>query len=428
MLQISYSPRFLTTVLIDRRWSTDLYQVSYSRGNRFLSERELSHSNGCADLDQTVNTLRCANWRANPLPPAAEEYEAQAREQYIGAATVASLLRHPAGRAACRKAAEAGKSYSAEAEYYAPRRVVRQAVAKLSERLARREAAKAQSPRGANWFAEEAARRRVRRVKDAAAAAAAKGLYRCCRSRWAGGKNKLTIRIGSPACEGESYKEWSRNGKWSGHSSRKTITVPADWLDTVQAVGLAVCDDLLTLAAEPIQGHGPDLFRAAWVEQGRGVALNLVRGYIARLTHDGQTYTYHAPSARAALDGVQRKAKLKPARRQGTLDLDRLVRRHGDLAVRWGDHEGIACDSGTRRWCEAVGIDVGDGCTVADVVAGYRLRPHQEALQIVRRVVRDRHNRGPLDLSVPESGLEQQGRVVFDAEGGFRIVPPDSPN
>lgn len=337
-----------------------------------------------------------------------------------------NLLRVREARAACAAAAQAGKAYSAEAEQWAPRPLVRLAVAKMAARIARRNQP-AVAERGANWFAAEAARRRISRITSAAFSNA-DGLYRDCNSSWAGGNNSLAIEVGEPACNGESYREWSRNGKWSGHSSRKTITVPADWLQTVHARDLAVVDGLFTLAAEPVQGHGPELFAAAWVEQGRGVMLKFVRGYIARQeTPNGESYTYHACSARAALDGVQRKAKLKPARRKGTLDLDRLVRRHGDLPVYWQDARDCGlCVPGIRNWCTAVGISA-SRATVAEVVAGYKLRPLPEVIRVLRRVVRDARNRQPVDVTAPESALESEtGRVEFDAEGGFRIVPSDN--
>jgi len=83
---------------------------------------------------------------------------------------------------------------------------------------------------------------------------------------------------------------------------------------------------------------------------------------------------------------------IKPARRRGGVDLDRLVRRHGDLPVYWCDFEGLAGESDTRNWCEAVDVDLRE-TTVADVVRGYRLRPMPEALRAIRRVVRDRASR-----------------------------------
>ena len=247
-----------------------------------------------------------------------------------------------------------------------------------------------------------------------------RGLYKVARDvgKYAFGKSghTTTIKIGDmPSVRGDSERVYGK--KWSATASHHCYTVRRDWVAIVYDRDLEVLDGMFTLAAEPIQGHGPELFRATWVEQGRGCSLNQVSGYIARI----DTTTYHAKTARAALDGVQRKAGLKPARRQGVIDLDRLVRRHGDLPVYWQDARDCQlCAPGIRNWCNAV--DVSDReTTIAEVVAGYKLRPLPEVIQVIRRVVRDRHNRAPLDLSAPSSGLESQGRVVFDCEGGFRV-------
>lgn len=229
-----------------------------------------------------------------------------------------------------------------------------------------------------------------------------------------------TIRVGDvPSVRSSSEKVWGQ--KYPATSSTHTYTVRRDWSERVYDHDLEVVDGMFTLDAEPIQGVGPELYKATWVEQGRGTSLNQVTGYIAR--HDG--HTYHASSARAALDGVQRKAGLKPARRQGVVDLDKLARRYGDLPVRFSDAtECGACVSGTRSWCFAVGIDPDGIASLADVVSGYKLRPMPEAMRVLRRVVRDRHNRQPLDLESGAAELLAEGTVVFDAEGGFRIVPP----
>jgi hypothetical protein len=246
-----------------------------------------------------------------------------------------------------------------------------------------------------------------------------KGLYRGSNSSWAGGHSTVILVGEYIIAKGDSRKAWSKNGKWSGTESTHTVQVRRDWLVRVDAHELAVVDGLLTLDAEPIQGHGPELFRATWVEQGRGCDIHAVHGYIARV----DSTTYHAPSARAALDGVQRKAGLKPARRKGQVDLDKIARRYGDLPVTWEDGKAVgACDAGLRSWCNAVGIST-HGATLAEVISGYKLRPHVECLAVIRRVVRDRHNRQPEDLSSLNgaANLLGEGRVIFDAEGGFRI-------
>ena len=258
---------------------------------------------------------------------------------------------------------------------------------------------------------------------------ARRGLYRTASNagKYAPGSgHTTTVRIGTPGVRSDSSKVWGK--KWSATASEHTYTVAADWIATVQDRDLAVCDGMLTLSASPILGHGPELYRAVWVEQGRGTALNQASGYIARIDDK----TYHAATAKAALDGVQRKAGLKPARRKGTLDLDRCARRYGDLPVEIADSRAAGnCESGTLSWCHAVGIDPYGTATVAEVIAGYRLRPLPEVLTVVRRVVRDRANRQPLDTSMPSgpvSAFEQPGRIVFDAEGGWRIEPGAEPS
>lgn len=361
---------------------------------------------------------------------------------------VADLLRLPEGRAACRKLAEAGKAYGQDAEQYARRPVVREAVAKLAARAARR----------SNRLAGEAARHRqtglmvcklegiqARRAeehrKEIAGKVLAAANYRTARNG-----HTEDVRIGTPGVSTDTGKDWnvyrgSFKG-WAATTSNHRYTVPANWEEAVYDRDLECVDGMLTLDAEPVQGHGPELYRAVWVEQGRGTSLTAVHGYIARLIRNEQrlpacdgdsgirsaTYTYHAASARAALDGVQRKAKLKPARRKGTLDLDRLVRRHGDLPVEVSDSFAVGnCESGTYSWCRAVGINPNGVATIAEVVSGYKLRPLPEVISVLRRVVRDRRNRQPVDNSLPTSSLEAEtGRVIFDAEGGFRIEPSDN--
>jgi len=343
------------------------------------------------------------------------------------ARTVADLLRLPEGRAAVR--ALAHRRYSAETDALARRPVVGAADKILTARAQRAtarkvaDAARTVAPGRMVRVLEalQAARAAKLEAKIATAVTAATaGLYRVSRSSWAGGDHTTRVTVGAPSCSGGSSRAWSSNGKWSGCDSSHAFTVPATWPETVAAHDLEVVDGMLTLDAEPVQGHGPELYRAVWAEQARGFDLNAVRGYIAR--QDGRAY--HAPSARAALDGLARKLGRKPARRKGTPDLDRLARRHGDLPVTFADREGLACVSGSRSWCHAVGIDPDGVATVADLVRGYKLRPLPEVIAVLRRVVRDRRNRGPVEATLPASSLEREtGRVVFDAEGGFRIEP-----
>ena len=234
--------------------------------------------------------------------------------------------------------------------------------------------------------------------------------------------HETRVSVGTPAVSTDT----TRGGRYSSRctfdklESIHKITVHPYWLVRVDASGLSVVDGMLTLDAEPIRGHGPELFRATWIEQAAGTGLKLVRGYIARL---GET-SYHAATAKAALSGVQRKSGQKPARRQPTIDLDKWVRVAGETPVFFADSTDAGnCESGTSSWCHAVGIDPAGETTLADVITGYKLRPIAEALAVIRRVVRDRHNRKPFDLAQLNGAakLLGDGRIVSTAEGGFRV-------
>lgn len=360
-----------------------------------------------------------------------DRLEEEARQQR----TARDLLRLQAGRDLCRRCVKDGKAYSKEAEELATRRVVKEAVRILAARVRRNQdyltsfAARRGEPGRIARRLDDRRREqkeeyhaRIRRhVQEVVFAC-----YRFTISSWAGGEHEAEVVVGDHvSASGGSERAWSKNGKWSGRNSWIRIRVREDWLDRVYARDLERLDDMLTLDAEFIQGVGPELYKAAWLEQGRGFDVKVVYGYIARGLDAAQCHvTYHAPSARAALDGLARKLGTKPPRRQGVIDLDRLARRHGDLQVFWEDREGIACDSGTRSWCHAVGIDP-DGCTVADVVRGYKLRPMPEAIKVLRRVVRDRNNpaRQPVDLDTPPSAIEGEGTIRFGPEGDFWIEP-----
>jgi len=299
---------------------------------------------------------------------------------------------------------------SAEAIYSMVSALVEAEMAVESANLAARQAA-----------IELAAKTQMEKPIIDAVFAARKWLYRVASDagKYAPQSGHTTkIEIGTPSVKGESWSVWGRNFKATASSHRYTVSL--DWIETVHDRGLAVVDGMFTLCASPVLGNGPELFSAKWVEQGRGCTLKLACGYIARLNG----VTYHAPTARAAIDGVQRKAGQKPQRRKPTVNLDRIIRLYGELPVWFDDSSAVGnCESGTRSWCNAVGVSLTD-CTLADVVRGYRLRPLPEAMAVIRRVIRDRMNRESLETVVANAAIEEmetEGRVVFDSEGGFRI-------
>jgi hypothetical protein len=130
-------------------------------------------------------------------------------------------------------------------------------------------------------------------------------LYRTASSRWAGGDTIVTVRRGNaPSASGESRRVWSDNGKWSGQNALLTVTVALDWRSAVQGAGLAVIDGELTTHATPTSA---DCWEGAWVKQGRGFDLTVVRGHIIRAAN-GRLYK---SATEAAARGKARKAEGK---------------------------------------------------------------------------------------------------------------------
>lgn len=95
----------------------------------------------------------------------------------------------------------------------------------------------------------------------------------------------------------EKYsKAWHRShGPATDHTT--TITVRPDWRARVLDVGLAVCDGMLTLDAEPVAAPaGYTAWLATWAEQGRGYDARAVRGVIVRAEgRDARTAHVDAP-------------------------------------------------------------------------------------------------------------------------------------
>jgi hypothetical protein len=171
-----------------------------------------------------------------------------------------------------------------------------------------------------------------------------------------------------------SFKGWACNYRHS------TVTVPALWRTRVERRGLAVVDGLVTVDAAPLDGapDGIDLYAASWLQQSRGTAVDLVRGYIARTGR----ISYHGATAERALAGLRRKlTAVEWTAKLQTADLSDLVGKHAAVTVHVADAKAMgACEYGIRAWCAAVGLDYEAGAaSIADVYAGYIARPQPEA-------------------------------------------------
>jgi hypothetical protein len=183
---------------------------------------------------------------------------------------------------------------------------------------------------------------------------------------------------------------------WSATCTTFNITVPRLWLRRVSKPGLAVLDGLMTLDAEPLVSphDGVEVYAATWASQSRGCDVRVEQGVIARMGG----VTFHGHSIRSAVQGIRRKISAQP--RPGRNPVDRSARRmsrlagiehrHGHAIVTLQDSYAVGnCDSGTRAWCHAIGIEPeSTTTTLARVIEGYRRHPEDAAWAVILHVNR----------------------------------------
>jgi len=206
--------------------------------------------------------------------------------------------------------------------------------------------------------------------------------YRKSQSHWAGGKHTVIVSVGTPAfTRCESHFAWSHNGKWRGTNSIATICVSpaAARLDNLFIGGL------LTIDARKI---GPREYRAKWVEQGRGVSLNVTNGYIIRGYHvvaDSATEARAKAAkarARMLISALSQRAKRQAHRRDVEQYKNVWVTREDSIAA--GN-----CDAGTRQATSELRRKLGG--EIAAVRADYLLSYRDDAY--TRRAVERAANR-----------------------------------
>lgn len=240
------------------------------------------------------------------------------------------------------------------------------------------------------------------------------------------------------ATPGRNYaRSWSRTT-----DSLHRFHVPRLWYTQTVQEGIAVLDGRLTLYARldgvipggdlenvVIEGGVVDqvrVYMAVWAEQGRGFSLKTCRGAVAvlRARIGGETVKgawFHAAdddfvrAANRAYLGVLCRARAGTHRRQRERrpKFDKEEQQYGDFPISLDEVVSLGfCEQEVRVWCERTGLNLDAAVvTLRQVIAAYRLHPDRRALWLIRHFV-------ALARSVPPPGA----RVVFDAEGGFRIV------
>lgn len=165
-----------------------------------------------------------------------------------------------------------------------------------------------------------------------------------------------------------------------------TITVPANWHKTVFAAGLAGLDGLVTLSAEQL---APNIYKAAWLEQGRGSSLRLVHGWIAatRLPNNMQLSYHSTDSAEQAREGLAKKYA-KWLQQNGSASTDSaffkaaLKNDKTTVTVRHAQRFGL-CLPGIRAWLANTDLDP-DGKAPLSAVAEWALKvPNYDAARFV---------------------------------------------
>lgn len=163
-----------------------------------------------------------------------------------------------------------------------------------------------------------------------------------------------------------------------------TITVPVNWYRTVFTRGLAGLDGLVTLSAKQL---APNIYKATWLEQGRGTSLRLVHGWIAatRLSNKLQLSYHSTDSAKHAQEGLLKKYT-KWLRQNGSTDSAvfkaALKNDKTTVTVRHAQRFGL-CLPGIRSWLANTDLDI-DGEAPLSAVAEWALRvPNYDAARFV---------------------------------------------
>ena len=229
--------------------------------------------------------------------------------------------------------------------------------------------------------------------------------YRRASSRHGGGENSYQISIRprgerrQPSAETETTTIWKRRHRgpnWCGLNATFRISdVPSTWSASVSAPGLEVVGGLVTLSLRRLhQFRTPDratVYRATWIEQGRGLSIRAVHGFLAL----GDEHHYHSTeSATHAVAGLRRKAqrgaKVAPSRRElralllagvGSLQLIGLEVTVEDSA------EAGNCAGGTRSFCHRH-LDGRRSATVRELAAVLKSLGRSERLRLLPDVER----------------------------------------
>ncbi len=193
-------------------------------------------------------------------------------------------------------------------------------------------------------------------------------------------------KVGYIVTTGQGWRKYGRKGWMRSTVDHHLITLPRWFMSRVVKNGIRCPDGIPTLDAKKLDSpHGCELYAARWVTQGRGYAVNVEDGYIAK----SGIFTFHGKTAKSALRGLER--KVQGAKFSGCT-MDQLASVYPDQWVSLSDLKAIgACEPGIKMWVERTGMQKqlqAGGATIKEIASGYAICPAPEARAAALRALR----------------------------------------
>lgn len=186
-------------------------------------------------------------------------------------------------------------------------------------------------------------------------------------------------KVGYTVTIGQEWKKYGRKGWMRSTTDHHAITLPRWFMSRVVKNGLRIVNGIPTLDAKKLDApNGCELFAARWATQGRGYAVNVEDGYIARSTRNKESF--HGKTAKSALKGLEK--KIAGSVFNGCT-MEQLASAHPDKWVSLSDLKAIgACDPGIQMWVARTGMQAqlkSGGATIKEIAKGYAICPAPEA-------------------------------------------------
>ena len=211
--------------------------------------------------------------------------------------------------------------------------------------------------------------------------------------------------------------------KYNKIHTELTIGLQPNWWRNVYKEGIACCDNLLTLAAAPYDGHadldkhydGTVLYLATWLKQGQGYKYEQEQGWIAKKgnftchsrarnpngairgvrTKFNQEHHIRTQAVQEQIDGSSTLAFLKRLLAQNSAATNALKMAYPDLTCTVRDARNTgSCLPGIIQWCEQTGLPYHDGkAPFFNVLQAHLDHPMPEAKLALLQALRRTFNR-----------------------------------